>query len=124
MTVERKKLGGHGEDLAADYLAGLGYLLLERNYRWRGGEIDLVMRDALTLVFVEVRTKSVHEHGTPLDTIGYRKRRQIETTARHYLAERRISDEVHCRFDVVGISIIAGSKPLIEHIADAFFTGE
>ena len=78
MSDTRKQLGNRGEDFALAHLEAKGMCLIDRNYRWRGGEIDLIMRDGAVLVFVEVRSKSGAAHGTPLETIDYRKRRQIE----------------------------------------------
>ncbi len=124
MTSAKQQLGGRGEDLALTFLTSLGYELVTRNYRSRGGELDLIMRDGATLVFVEVRTKTVFSHGNPLETIDYRKRRQIEKTARLYLARKKLGDEVSCRFDVVGISMGAGPAPEIDHVINAFMTGE
>ncbi|HNX75572.1 MAG TPA: YraN family protein [Candidatus Rifleibacterium sp.] len=124
MTSAKQQLGGRGEDMALEFLTGLGYELVTRNYRSRGGELDLIMRDGTTLVFVEVRTKTVFSHGNPLETIDYRKRRQIEKTARLYLARKKLGDEISCRFDVVGISLDKESTPQIEHVINAFMTGE
>ncbi len=124
MTSAKQQIGSHGEDLALAFLLKLGYILEIRNFRSRGGEIDLVMRDGNVLVFVEVRTKTVFQHGSPLDTIDFRKRRQIEKTARLYLARHKIGEETFCRFDVVGVSIVSGSPPVVEHIPNAFMAGE
>lgn len=124
MSVARQLLGSQGEELAVEYLTASGYRLICRNYRLRSGEIDIIMYDHEVLVFIEVRTKSALAHGTPFDTVNYQKRRQIEKTARHYLARFKISEDVRCRFDVVGISITAGNPPKIEHLPNAFQSGE
>jgi putative endonuclease len=121
---ERQILGRTGEELALKYLLQLDYTLVCRNYRLRSGEIDLIMQDSATLVFIEVRSKTSTDFGTPLETIDFAKRRQIEKTARQFLARRRISDEIRCRFDVVGIVFRPGQTPQIEHIIDAFVAGE
>ncbi len=124
MSDAKQQLGRQGEDLALDFLLGKGFKLVCRNFRYRGGEIDLVMFDAATLVFVEVRGKSTLAHGSALDTIDFKKRRQIEKTARFFLAREKINPEVFCRFDVIGISFTPGQPPKIDHIPNAFFTGE
>ena len=124
MTNERQRLGRNGEDLALAFLEQKGFKPVARNYRFRGGELDLVMRDGDILVFIEVRTKHAVNRGTPLETVDFKKRRQIERTARYFLAREKISDDVFCRFDVIGIVMAAGRPPLIEHITNAFITGE
>ncbi len=124
MSDDRKQLGNLGEDLALAHLKALGMKLIDRNYRWRGGEIDLIMSADKVLVFVEVRSKTSTTHGGPLETIGYKKRRQIEKCARQYLLCRKVGDNVCCRFDAVGILIHADGRAEIEHVADAFRLGE
>lgn len=124
MSDARQQLGRAGEELALEYLVGKGFKPVWRNFRYRGGEIDLIMFDGPVLVFVEVRSKTALDHGSPLDTVNFKKRRQIEKTARFFLAREKIAPEVFCRFDVVGVSISRGQPPKIDHIANAFFTGE
>ncbi len=123
MSRERLDLGRRGEDLALAWLQGLGYRLQARNYRFRGGELDLVMFDGPVLVFVEVRSRTSLQHGTPLETIDYRKRRQIEKTAGFYLAREKISPDTPCRFDAVAIDFGNG-EPHITHVKNAFICGE
>ena len=74
-----------------------------RNYRCRRGEIDLVMRDTETLVFVEVRRRASHAFGGGLVSVDARKRARLVAAAEHYLMTERIGDERPCRFDVVAI---------------------
>ena len=76
---------------------------VSRNYRCRRGEIDLVMRDADTLVFVEVRRRRSRVFGGGLDSVDARKRARIVAAAEHYLMVNRIGDDRPCRFDVVAI---------------------
>jgi putative endonuclease len=93
-------LGESAEDDACAYLQARGLRLVERNYRVRGGEIDLIMRSADgTLVFVEVRARSHDGFGGAAASVGARKRQRIILAARHYLA--RLPAEPACRFDVV-----------------------
>lgn len=98
-----------------------GLTLLARNYRCRRGEIDLVMRDADTLVFVEVRRRSSRAFGGALDSVDARKRARLVAAAEHFLMTRRIGDDRPCRFDVVAID---GRPPhtAIEWLRDAFET--
>ncbi|MGE5472363.1 MAG: YraN family protein [Bacteroidota bacterium] len=90
--------GREAETLAARYLAAHGLRLIERNFRVRGGEIDLICRDGRTLVFVEVRFRSRPDFGGAAASITATKRRRLILAARHYLAGKADGD---CRFDCV-----------------------
>ena len=112
-------IGRDAEELAERYLSRHGLMLIMRNYRCRRGEIDLVMRDADTLVFVEVRRRTSHAFGGGVASVDSRKRTRLVAAAEHYLMMKRISDERPCRFDVVAID---GRSPrtTIEWVRDAF----
>lgn len=90
--------GREAEERAARYLAERGLSIVARNFRVRGGEIDLICRDGRTLVFVEVRQRSRRDFGGAAESITYAKRRRIILAARFYLASRPPCD---CRFDCV-----------------------
>ena len=94
-------------------------MLVTRNYRCRRGEIDLVMRDTDTLVFVEVRRRRSRAFGGGLESVDARKRARLIAAAEHYLVRKRIGDERPCRFDVVAID---GPYPhvTVEWICGAF----
>lgn len=91
--------GMAAERQAAEYLAGKGLKLVERNFRVRGGEIDLVMRDGPVLVFVEVRARTRADFGGAAESITAAKRGRIVLAAQHYLA--RHDGNPACRFDAV-----------------------
>ena len=74
MTQQRRRLGQRGEQLAAERLAAMGYEIVERNYRCKAGEIDLVARQGGGWVFVEVRTRRGDRFGTPEESVTARKR--------------------------------------------------
>jgi len=93
-----------------------GLKLLARNFRARGGEIDLIMQQARTLVFVEVRYRQSLKFGTPLETVTVSKQRRLIAAAAHYLQTRGV--DLPCRFDVVGIS--GADQERIDWIRDAF----
>jgi putative endonuclease len=76
--------GRRGEDIAADYLRKLGFQIIDRNFRIRGGEIDIIALDGDTLVFIEVKTRSSNEFGTPLEAISYFKLKSLIKTAQFY----------------------------------------
>jgi len=107
--------GGPAEELAAAFLEREGLSILQRNYRCRFGEIDLVARSGATLVFVEVRARKSDDFGGAAGSITAAKRRRLVATARHYLAAQR--SERACRFDVV---LVHGSERRIEWLSDAF----
>ena len=122
---QKKLLGKKGEDIALSYLTEKGYELVARNYRFsRYGELDLVMRDGKYLVFIEVRTKKNKLYGSPLETIDYDKRRQIEKMAQLFLVKEKLSQDTFCRFDAIGIILSNNNEPEIEHIQDAFIIGD
>ena len=122
---QKKELGRKGEEIALKFLKEKGYELVARNYRCHNfGELDLVMRDGKYLVFVEVRTKKNTVHGTPIETVDYAKRRQIEKMASLYFTKEKVPEDTYCRFDVVGIVLPSDGKPQIEHIQDAFIIGD
>ena len=114
-------IGRDAEALAERFLSRRGLLPVARNYRCRRGEIDLVMRDADALVFVEVRRRSSRAFGGGLESVGARKRTRLVAAAEHYLMMHRIGDDQSCRFDVVAID---GALPhaTIEWVRDAFDT--
>lgn len=107
--------GAAAEALAAAWLARRGLAVVERNFRIRGGEIDLVCRDGDTLVFVEVRLRTRADYGGAGASITAAKRRRIILAARHYLARH---PGAGCRFDCVLLSDLDPSA--IEWIPDAF----
>lgn len=107
--------GAEAEEAAAHFLVSKGLTLVERNFRCRFGEIDLILRDGQTLVFVEVRYRRNRAFGGAAESITAAKREKILLTARHYLAaQRRLPD---CRFDAV---LIHGDGGQIEWLVNAF----
>ncbi|MGH8713019.1 MAG: YraN family protein [Casimicrobiaceae bacterium] len=91
--------GAAAEALAAEFLQARGLAIIERNYRCRGGEIDLIARDGRTLIFVEVRLRSSAAFGGAAASITAAKRRRLALAAAHYLA--RLNREPPCRFDAI-----------------------
>jgi putative endonuclease len=107
--------GEAAEKLAADYLARRGLRILDRNFRVRGGELDLVCEDRGTTVFVEVRLRSDTRFGGAGASIDARKQRRIVLAARHWLAGK---PERPCRFDALLLDALDASR--VEWIRDAF----
>lgn len=117
MTRQRLSLGKKGEELACRFLRGKGYTIVQRNYRGRSGEIDIVARDGACLVFVEVKTRSDQRFGTPFEALTPRKQAKLHRVALEYLGEHGGVDQ-HCRIDVVGVA--AGDETKVELLQNAF----
>lgn len=116
----KKALGAKGELLAVNFLKKKGYKILQRNYRWRTGEIDIVCYDHGTIVFVEVKTRRSDKYGQPEISVTEAKKRQIIKIASHYVAEKKI-EGVDLRFDVVSIFYSPNEKhPTITLFNNAF----
>ena len=95
-----QSVGKEAELRAEHWLARSGLRLLQRNYRCRGGEIDLIMRDGELLVFIEVRYRAGNTHGGALASVGTHKRQRLILAAQHYLQTSAWRGP--CRFDVIG----------------------
>lgn len=117
----RRARGDWAEQVASDHLCERGLLPVARNYRCRRGEIDLVMRDGDTLVFVEVRYRSRTDYGGALESIDTRKTARVRAAAEHYLARSRVDPQTPCRFDVVCVQP-GEPRALLQWIRDAFQT--
>jgi putative endonuclease len=102
MPDERQLLGAEGERAAEKFLRGQRYVIVERNYRCRSGEVDLIALDGRAVVFIEVKTRTQLGFGNPLEAVDRRKQRQIVRAAQYYLAQNRLHDR-DTRFDVVGV---------------------
>ena len=114
----RRALGRRGEDLAAEYLAGLGFRIVGRNVRTRYGEMDIVAREGETLVFVEVRSRRDDRLGSPEESVDARKQAKLVALAEAYLATLP-EPPVACRIDVVVVEVRAGAVRRLELIRDA-----
>jgi putative endonuclease len=109
--------GATAEQQAVDVLVRKGLRIVERNYRSKLGELDIIARDGTTLVFVEVRSRCTAQFGSALDAVGRRKQAQVSRVAMQYVAWRRPSFS-RARFDVVAIT---GQE--VVHVVDAWRLG-
>ena len=131
----RRRLGRLGEHLASEHLEARGLVVIDRNFRTRLGEIDLVARDKRFLVFCEVKTRLVRSQRAtsarpgalgpfgPLAAVGPRKRRQVRTMARAWLtaAAREGPAPPEIRFDAIGICVDQDGRIVeLEHVEGAF----
>lgn len=120
-TNNRKELGKLGEEAAEAYLSNMAYRILERNWRCRTGELDIIAEQAGTLVFIEVRTRrTTGRFGLAKESVDIRKQLKVKETAQFYL-HRFQKYEYSIRFDVIAVEIsLDGDTPQIEHIQGAF----
>ena len=118
MSHQKQKFGQEGEALAARHLKKNGYRIIEKNYRTKLGEIDIIAKDKDTLVFVEVKSRRSRQFGNPKAAVTPRKQRKISMVALHYLKSTHRTN-VSARFDVAAVTI-THDKPQIEIIKNAF----
>lgn len=114
-----KKRGHWGEELAASYLKNLGYLILERNWRWSRAEADIIAMDGKILVFVEVKTRTNTHFGEPEEFVSEKKELLLHELASRYMES--ISHDWEIRFDIISILLIEPYGHEIKHIKDAWF---
>ena len=119
MNARHLEQGALSEQAAENYLASRGLEVLERNFRSRCGEIDLVMMDGKDLVFVEVRYRRSADFGGALESITRAKINRIRRTAEAFLAARPRLEFVNCRFDVV-LATPGADGGRLEWIPNAF----
>lgn len=113
--------GKRAEQAACDYLTQQGLTLIEKNYRTRCGEIDLIMKDKNFYVFIEVRLRNNLDFASSIESITASKQKKIIKTALFFLQQHRLLNKVPCRFDVVG-AIEANQTLQIQWIKNAFAT--
>lgn len=103
--------GNSAEQFAKHFLQRQGLTFVSQNYRCKYGEIDLIMRDQKTTVFVEVRYRKSQRFGSGAETVDYRKQRKLVATASHYLQNNRKAAKQPCRFDVISLT----ANPVSSH---------
>lgn len=117
--AEHNRTGAEGEQAACRYLEGLGYEVLERNWRHGKLELDLIARHERFLVFVEVKTRSSVQHGEPEEAVKQGKRGKLIKAANAYI--QLTAAQEPARFDIVSVILHPSGKPYIHHIPDAFY---
>ncbi|MEQ9593051.1 MAG: YraN family protein [Cyclobacteriaceae bacterium] len=115
--VDKIKRGKEGENLAANFLKAAGYQIIDRNYRYRRSEIDLIATKDKVLVFVEVKTRGSHAFGYPEEFVDEKKAEKVLEGAEQYMIEKDWQGDV--RYDIISISMIGGETE-IKHFRDAF----
>lgn len=116
--TDKIKRGADGEKLAASMLEQKGFVVVERNYRYKRSEIDLIVRRGNWLIFVEVKTRTSDAYGYPEESVDYKKKKKIFEGADYYMHETNWGGNV--RFDIVAVNLVNG-RPKIHHIEDAFY---
>ena len=121
MPNQKQTIGKLGEDLAAKFITDKGYEIVERNYRYGHGEIDIIAKDPSDgfTVFIEVKTRQNLDYGEPEYAITKNKQKQIRKMSELYLYDKEI-EELDCRFDVIAVLIEDINNPSIKHYINAF----
>ena len=116
----RRTLGDAGEELVARWYADAGYRVLDRNWRCREGELDVVVARAGVLVFCEVKTRRSTAFGVPAEAVTFTKQRRLRTLAMRWLEEHPGIRAPSLRFDVAAVLAERGRPPVIDVIEGAF----
>lgn len=113
----KRSIGTKYENMATEYLKNKGYKIIERNYRNKFGEIDIIAEDTDgVLVYIEIKYRSSKKCGDPLEAVDYRKQKRISKIAFYHYAGNGYNEEKACRFDVIAIY----GDDSIKHIENAF----
>ena len=118
--MDRAAIGRSAEDIAADFLVAQGLTILLRNYRRRGGELDIVAREGDVLVIAEVRTRSTDEFGGAAASVDGWKQHKIIRAATQLLQQRSDLAQLRARFDVIVVRGADGLRPTVEWLKQAF----
>jgi putative endonuclease len=122
MLTRRQRIGQAAEDIAADFLQAKGLEILERNYRRRLGELDLIACDRDVLVIAEVRTRASNAYGGAAASVDIGKQRRMIRAASQLLQQRKDLARMRVRFDVIVVSDMSSESPHVEWIQHAFLT--
>ena len=112
-NIEKGRLG---EEIALKYIISKGGTIVEKNYRTKMGEIDLIVKMNGELVFIEVKSRSNINYGYPCEAVNYKKKRKITNVAKYYILDNSLED-ISVRFDVIEIYL---TDKKINHIVNAF----
>ena len=121
MTKNRLKLGRVGEEEAVKFIRKQGYRILQTNFKTKTGEIDIIAEDKKVVAFIEVKTRTTGEYGSPLEAVNHHKQKKIVQVANQFLVQYRVENR-ECRFDIVAI-LAPTEDPVtweLELIKDAF----
>lgn len=116
--TENQELGRVGEEIALQLLASKGFRILEKNWRFKNDEIDIIAKNENYLVIVEVKTRSSGFFGEPYTAVNFKKQAFLIRAANVYIEKNNI--DLECRFDIISI-VFVNKKHKIEHLEDAFY---
>ena len=119
MSKARLELGKRGEEATADFLTQKGYRIIERNYKNKLGEIDIIAKDKKTLCFIEVKTRSNLRFGYPEEAVTERKQKKLNKVALTYLKQYNLL-HIPARFDIASVILNNQNKTEVKIIKDAF----
>ena len=114
----KKEIGNFGEKIAEQYLKPKGYIILDKNFECRQGEIDIIALDKKEIVFVEVKTRRSNKYGTPSEAVNKIKQKHMLQTIKYYLYIRNLTEEF-IRIDVIEV-YIKDNEYKVNHIKQAF----
>ena len=117
---DRRALGAAGEALAARWYEAAGYAVVDRNWRCRHGELDLVAAGPGVVVFCEVKTRRGERFGAPFEAVTAAKQRRLRGLAAAWLADHPAARAARVRFDVASVRVVAAAPPAVDVIEDAF----
>jgi putative endonuclease len=117
MTIQRSR-GTEGEQIAADYLQKQGYTILERNWRWKKYEIDLIVEKGGILAFVEVKSRGEDPLDDPVEAVNRKKQKHMVLAAERYM--EKVTRDVEVRYDII-IVLFTRQGVKIDHIPEAFY---
>lgn len=118
--MTNQSLGQEGEGLAVRHLEAKGYRIIERNFKNKIGEIDIVAKDKETLCFIEVKTRQSLSCGMPYESVHYYKQRKMSKLAQSYLIYKYKTCDILARFDIVSIYKDPAGQSTLEHLVNAF----
>ena len=112
--------GRIGEELAERFLVNKNYYILAKNYHSRFGEIDIIASDGTSIIFIEVKTRTQNQFGSPLEAITKHKLFKMVKTSQFYLSQRKLHGQPY-RFDAIEIILNQEDKPIINHLTNITF---
>ncbi len=119
--MNKHEFGMQGEDIACKFIESHGGRIIERNFRFKGGEIDVIYKDGDYIVFGEIKYRSSSTFGKAEEAVGYRKQRTISRGCDVYLVKNQLDEFTKVRFDVIALNIDEGQNTVkVHYVKNAF----
>lgn len=119
MAAKHLQIGKLGEEIACRYLEKKGYQIVQKGWRYKHLEVDVIIKDGSVLVFVEVKTRTKETYGMPYEAVDWKKQRKLDRAANIYISKSKHEGDI--RFDIISILATGIEEPEIIHIKDAFW---